>query len=174
MAMLAAMPAGAAMGAAGGLVGKAGNGIAQNSGDILKALRTPGIAQMVRHPVQSALTMGARTVAQAPGPMNALATTARGAGQLGAATGGSLAGMVGKAQAQESDAYGTAPAMAWAAQSVLGSGNSGLSPEDEQRLTEAMLDGDDDKVISANFALQMKNPAYAARLQRELGSLQEE
>jgi hypothetical protein len=64
--------------------------------------------------------------------------------------------------------------MAWAAQSVLGSGNSGLSPEDEQRLTEAMLDGDDDKVISANFALQMKNPAYAARLQRELGSLQEE
>jgi hypothetical protein len=64
--------------------------------------------------------------------------------------------------------------MAWAVQSVLTSGATGLDPADEQRLTDAVIDGDEDKLISANFALQMKNPAYAARLQRELESLQEE
>lgn len=97
------------------------------------------------------------------------------AGTAAAPVGGQVAGALGasSAQAQEK-AYGTAPTMAWAVQSVLAGGNTGLAPMDEQRLTEAVLSGDDDRVISANFTLQQKYPAYAARLQRELESLQEE
>lgn len=184
LAMLAGMGGGAALGGAGGLVGSGGNAIARNADDILSQVPKPGIAQMITSPVRSALAMGGRAAASSPGIMNGLASTARGAGAVGAAGGGAAAGLVapamkpllsGTAHAQDGGvAYGTAPTMAWAVQSVLASGDSGLPPEDEQRLTEALLDGDDDKVISANFALQMKRPAYAARLQRELQSLQQE
>jgi hypothetical protein len=175
-AILAGMGEGAAFGAAGGALGKAGNAIAQSSDEILRTLRAPRIAQMIRHPVQSALTSLGRGAASSPRTMNALASTARGAGQFAAAGGGSMAGMIGKAQAQDVPdvAYGTAPTMAWAVQSVLTGGGTGLPPADEQRLTEAVISGDMDRLISANFALQQKNPAYAARLQRELEALQEE
>lgn len=104
-----------------------------------------------------------------PGALGAMGTAAAPIG--GALAGGAAAPA--KAQAQEK-AYGTAPTMAWAVQSVLAGGNTGLAPMDEQRLTEAILSGDEDRVISANFTLQQKSPAYAARLQRELESLQEE
>lgn len=104
-----------------------------------------------------------------------LAPAARALGSSAAPLGGMFAGRASKARAQEADvAYGTAPTMHWAVQSVLTSGDTGLEPADEQRLTEAVMSGDEDKVISANFALQQRSPMYAARLRRELESLQEE
>lgn len=87
---------------------------------------------------------------------------------------GATAGRTSKASAQADVAYGTAPTMAWAVESVLTSGNSGLDPKDEQQLTEAVMSGDEDRMIAANFALQQRSPRYAAQLRRELESLQEE
>ncbi len=111
----------------------------------------------------------------APKAAPLLAPATRRLGSAAAPFGGMLAGRTGKARAQDADvAYGTAPTMGWAVQSVLTAGDTGLDPADEQRLTEAVLSGDDDKLISANFALQQRSPAYAARLRRELESLQEE
>lgn len=98
----------------------------------------------------------------------------RTAGQAAAPFGGIAAGYVPKASAQDAKAYGTAPTMHWAVKSVLTTGDTGLPPADEQRLTAAVVSGDEDKVISANFALSQKYPAYAARLQRELEALQED
>lgn len=176
LATLAGMGSGGLFGAAGGalasrvgarptlkqvgssaLVG-AGLGAATSPGDPIM-----GAGAGALHGAGGRMLMGA--LPQSFGaPVRAL-------GQLAAAGAGTASG----ALAQEPEvAYGTAPTMAWAVQSALTSGDSGLSPEDEQRLTEALLDGDEDKVISANFALQMKNPGWSARLQRELESLQEE
>lgn len=175
LSMLAAMPAGAVLGGAGGALGGrmgvptmeqlkrtaligGGLGAVTSPGDPLGgAARGAGVSVLGR------AAMGAVPAS--------IGGAVRGASQLAAAGAGTAAG----ALAQEPDvAYGTAPTMAWAAQSVLASGDSGLSPEDEQRLADAMLGGDEDKVISASFALQMKNPGWSARLQRELESLQEE
>jgi hypothetical protein len=96
------------------------------------------------------------------------------AGQAAAPVGGMLAGRTSKASAQADVAYGTAPTMAWAVESVLTSGDSGLEPKDEQQLTEAVMSGDEDRMIAANYSLSQRSPAYAARLRRELESLQEE
>jgi hypothetical protein len=180
MSMLAAMPAGAALGAAGGaLAGRVGQPLtAQRLGSSalvgagLGAVTSPGdpIGGATRGAVHGAL--GRAVLGKLPQSMGA---PIRALGQLGAAGAGTLGGAMSPASAQAPDvAYGTAPTMAWAVQSVLSSGSAGLAPEDEQRLTEAVLGGDMDKLISANFALQQKSPAYAARLQRELESLQEE
>lgn len=99
---------------------------------------------------------------------------ARAMGTAAAPLAGMYAGRTNKAQAQADVAYGTAPTMAWAVESVLMSGNSGLDPKDEQQLTEAVMSGDEDRMIAANFSLSQRSPAYAARLRRELESLQEE
>jgi hypothetical protein len=90
-----------------------------------------------------------------------------GLGQAGAMSGGGPA----KAKAQDV-AYAGTPTTSWAVQSVLSSGTSGLSPEDEQRLTEAVMSGDEQKMISTNFLLAQRNPAYAKRMQDEYESLQ--
>jgi hypothetical protein len=179
MTMLAAMPAGAALGAAGGALGsRLGQpmtpqrlGSSALFGGALGAVTSPG------DPIGGA-TRGAVTGAAGRALLGALPAStgpaARALGAGAAAGAGSLTGAVSPASAQAPDvAYGTAPTMAWAVESVLQSG-SGLEPADEQRLTEAVLSGDLDKLISTNFALQQRSPAYAARLQRELESLQEE
>jgi hypothetical protein len=179
LSMLAAMPAGAASGAAGGaLAGRMGArptlqqyGNSALVGAGLGAVTSPGdpLGGATKGAVHGAVGRGLLGVM--PQSMGA---PIRALGQLGAAGAGTAGGALSPASAQAPDvAYGTAPTMAWAVQSVLTSG-SGLEPADEQRLTEAVLGGDMDKLISANFALQQKNPAYAARLQRELESLQEE
>ena len=179
LAMLEAMPVGAALGAGGGAVaGRVGQwptakqfGKTALWGGGLGAVTSPtdpigGATRGAAHAVGGRALLGA--MPQSFGaPIRAL-----GAGAATAA--GTFAGAVSPAAAQDSVAYGNAPTMAWAVQSVLTRGDTGLAPADEQRLAEAMMDGDDDKLISANFALQMKNPGYAARLQRELESLQEE
>lgn len=180
MTMLAAMPAGAALGGAGGaLAGRMGvrptlqqYGNSALVGAGLGAMTSPGdpLGGATRGAVHGAVGRG--LLGAMPRSMGA---PIRALGQLGAAGAGTAGGALSPASAQAPDvAYGTAPTMAWAVQSVLSSGGAGLAPEDEQRLTEAVLGGDMDKLISANFALQAKNPAYAARLQRELESLQEE
>jgi len=176
MSMLAAMPAGAALAGGGGAVASrlgARPTVAQYGqsalwGAGLGAVTSPtepfsGAARGAGHAVLGRGLMGAMP--------QALGAPVRAVGQLAAAGAGSAAGSL--AQDAPDVAYGTAPTMAWAVQSVLSSG-SGLPPADEQRLTEAVIGGDMDKLISTNFALQQRNPAYAARLQRELESLQEE
>jgi hypothetical protein len=179
MAMLAAMPAGAALGAAGGaLAGRLGQpmtakglGSSALMGAGLGAVTSPSdpIGGATRGAVHGAV--GRAVLGAMPQSMGA---PIRALGAGAAAGVGALTGAISPASAQAPDvAYGTAPTMAWAVQSVLTSG-SGLEPADEQRLTEAVLGGDMDKLISANFALQQKSPAYAARLQRELESLQED
>ena len=178
LAMLEAMPAGAALGAGGGwLGGRVGTfptakqvGKTALWGGGLGAVTSPhdplgGAARGAAHAAGGRMLLGAmpKSLAAVPRALGAGAATAA----------GTFAGAVSPAAAQDI-AYGNAPTMAWAVQSVLTRGDTGLAPADEQRLAEAMMDGDDDKLISANFALQMKNPGYAARLQRELESLQEE
>jgi hypothetical protein len=121
--------------------------------------------------------LGAGLLGYAGNKLPGLAPALPGMLQRGGAAASGIAGEMvapSTAQAQQEKAYGTAPTMAWAVQSVLAGGQTGLAPADEQRLTEAILSGDEDRVISANFTLQQKSPAYAARLQRELESLQEE
>jgi hypothetical protein len=112
--------------------------------------------------------------AAAPKLAPMVAPALRALGTAAAPVAGAAAGRVSKAQAQADVAYGTAPTMAWAVESVLTSGDSGLEPKDEQQLTEAVMSGDEDRVIAANFSLSQRSPAYAARLRRELESLQEE
>jgi hypothetical protein len=180
MTMLAAMPAGAALGAAGGaLGGRMGQsmtpqrlGASALVGGSLGALTSPG--DPIGGAARGAATgvAGRALLGAAPQSMGA---PIRALGAGAAAGAGALTGALSPAFAQGPDvAYGTAPTMAWAVESVLSSGSAGLEPADEQRLTEAALSGDKDKLISANFALMQRNPAYAARLQRELESLQEE
>jgi hypothetical protein len=103
-----------------------------------------------------------------------LGDAARMVGTAAAPLFGSAAGQPAKAQAQADVAYGTAPTMAWAVESVLTSGDTGLDAKDEQQLVEAVMSGDEDRVIAANFSLQQRSPQFAARLRRELESLQEE
>jgi hypothetical protein len=103
-----------------------------------------------------------------------LGDAARALGTAAAPLFGGSAGKISKAQAQADVAYGTAPTMAWAVESVLTSGDTGLDAKDEQQLVEAVMSGDEDRVIAANFSLQQRSPQFAARLRRELESLQEE
>jgi hypothetical protein len=90
---------------------------------------------------------------------------------LGTAVGGGAAALGGGAAGA---AYATYPTLAWGIQSVLSSGSSGLPPDAEQQLAEAMVSGDDSKVIATNFKMQQRYPAYAKRLQDDLTSLNEE
>jgi hypothetical protein len=172
LAMLAGGASGAAFGLGGGVIGKGFGAVADSADDVLRIVPKPESFLRRMEPVKAGLSALARKTAQAPGAMNALAGAARGAGQFGAAGGGSLVGAVGKAQAQDV-AHGSAPTLAWAVQSVLSTG-SGLPPADNQRLLEAVTSGDKDALIAANFALQQRNPGYAARIQRELEGLHEE
>lgn len=112
--------------------------------------------------------------AAAPKLAPMVAPALRATGTVAAPLFGSMASRPSKASAQADVAYGTAPTMAWAVESVLTSGDTGLDPKDEQQLTEAVMSGDEDRMIAANFSLSQRSPGYAAKLRRELESLQEE
>lgn len=79
--------------------------------------------------------------------------------------------MGGTAQGQDK-AYAGTPTTSWAVQSVLSSGSHGLPPDAEQQLTEAVMSGDPTKVVSTNFVLSQRFPAYEKRLRDEYESLQ--
>lgn len=175
LAILEGTAAGGALGATGGAFAR-GMGVRPTMPQLGRSAAVGGVLGGVTSP-HDPLGGAARGAAYGAGGRmvrgalpQSVGGAVRGMSQLGAAGAGTAAG----ALAQPDVAYGTAPTMAWGVQSVLSSGSSGLAPADEQRLTEAVLSGDMDKLISANFALQQRNPAYAARLQRELEALQEE
>jgi hypothetical protein len=54
----------------------------------------------------------------------------------------------------------------WAIQHVLSGGNSGLDPDDEQRLTAAVLSGDPQKLNATHFLLQSRNNKYQKQVRR--------
>lgn len=62
---------------------------------------------------------------------------------------------------------------AWAVQSLLYRGGSGLPRQAEQQLTEAVMSGDEQKLATANFLLSGKYPQYAQALQKQMFSLQQ-
>lgn len=62
----------------------------------------------------------------------------------------------------------------WAVQSVLYRGGSGLPPEAEQQLTEAVMSGDDEKLATASFLMSGKYPRFASALQKQMQSLSRE
>lgn len=173
LTMLAGGASGAAFGLGGGLIGKSADAIADGSGAVLEALKSPSLRQWFDRPVRSGFVAGARGLAQRPDAMRTIAAGGRALGQAGAAGAGKLEGMVGRAFAQDVAHGGSAPTMAWAVQSVLTQG-SGLPPAENQRLLEAVSSGDMNALIAANFALQQRYPGYASRIQRELEGLHEE
>lgn len=89
--------------------------------------------------------------------------------------GGALAGMSGPSKAGAQDkAYAGEPTLAWTLQSVLASGQTGLDPQDEQRLTEAVVEGDMRKIAAVDYQLKQRSPAYAKRIEDELRRLNED
>jgi hypothetical protein len=62
----------------------------------------------------------------------------------------------------------------YALQATLASGRAGLSPEDEQALTEAVVQGDQAAISATDFRLRQRYPAYARRVERELRAYNEE
>ncbi len=174
----------------GALTGLLTGGLSGLGGGLLGKYGVPALARasipewasltgLVTKPWATAPVLAAKMAARA-NPY-AAELTARGAGGFAASAGGGVVNAIAgklkdaqeapKAKAQDV-AYAGTPTTSWAVQSVLSSGTHGLSPEDEQRLTEAVMSGDDQKVISTNFLLSQRNPAYAKRLQDEYESLQ--
>jgi hypothetical protein len=76
--------------------------------------------------------------------------------------------------AVEKTAYGDADTLNYALSATLHAGNTGLSPEDEQALTEAVVRGDQSAINAADFRLRQRYPAYARRVERELRALNED
>lgn len=76
-------------------------------------------------------------------------------------------------QAREAGA-GPQAAQTWAVQSVLYQGDSGLPPEAEQQLTEAVMSGDEEKLATANFLMSGKYPRFASALQKQMQTLSRE
>lgn len=78
------------------------------------------------------------------------------------------------AQDAEPVAYADQATMNYALSETLSSGRTGLSPEDEQTLTSAVVRGDDDAIRAADFRMRQKYPAYARKVERALRGLNEE
>jgi hypothetical protein len=76
--------------------------------------------------------------------------------------------------AQERPAVADLPTLHYALQATLASGRAGLSPEDEQALTEAVVQGDQAAISATDFRLRQRYPAYARRVERELRAYNEE
>jgi hypothetical protein len=179
---------GGALGAGGALVGKGLSSMGARSpqngwqgatvADDLLAKMPVGVDQLRRPWELPGLLAGQGAVRAGKALAPAAPAVAR-AGTALAPAGGAVGGYIGtalapsKAKAQEK-AYATPATASWAVQSVLTSGDTGLRPQDEQRLTEAVMSGDEDRVIAANFALQQSNPMYGRKIQQELEALQEQ
>lgn len=76
-----------------------------------------------------------------------------------------------RAKAEDTTAYAGEPTLAWSVQSVLSSPDTGLPPEAQQALTEAVVRGDTQALAATDFRLKQKYPAYARRVETELRSL---
>ena len=74
-------------------------------------------------------------------------------------------------------AYAGTATLAYGIQSVLAGSHqgtpSGLPPEAEQRLTQAVVSGDDSKFAATDYELKQRYPAYAKRIEDELKALNE-
>jgi len=184
----------------GGALGAAGGAVAKGAGKLLEPLSTsmhrvagtagelaeqsvtrgeqallelaksqPTLASTIMKPweaIKYALGMGAvktaSEVGKRPGAVRAAAQLAG-----GAAPGADLAGALVESTAKAQEAPST-----WAVQSVLSSGNSGLAPADEARLTDAVMSGDSDRIAAQSFSAQMKSPAHQSRVRQQLESAQ--
>jgi len=70
-------------------------------------------------------------------------------------------------------AYADAGTLSYTLQSVLSSGDTGLPPEDQARLTDAVMSGDVSRVAAQDYLLKQRFPAYARRIERTLRDLNE-
>lgn len=97
------------------------------------------------------------------------ATAVRGAWDIGlpAATGS-------KVNAQDNIAYAGGPTSTWAVQSVLAAGDTGMAPDDEQRLADALASGDHQRVSAADYRLRQRYPRYAQRVEKTLRDLNDQ
>ena len=77
-------------------------------------------------------------------------------------------------QDAEKVAYADQATMNYALTETLHSGQTGLSPADEQAITDAVVTGNDDVIRATDFRLRQRYPAYARRVERALKSLNEE
>lgn len=89
---------------------------------------------------------------------------------------GAPAALESKVNAQDAEpvAYADGPTFNYAISETLHGGRTGLAPEDEQALTEAVVQGNDDAIRATSFRLRQKNPAYARQVERALRSYNEE
>lgn len=76
--------------------------------------------------------------------------------------------------AVEKVAYGDADTLNYALSATLHQGDTGLSQEDEEALTRAVVSGDQDAINSTNFRLRQRYPRFARRIERELRALNED
>jgi hypothetical protein len=84
---------------------------------------------------------------------------------------GGTAAMPWNVEVGEAQISGPAASQEWAVQRVLYKGNTGLPRAAEQRLTEAAMSGDPDKLATQSFLLSGKYPRFADALQRQRDSL---
>jgi hypothetical protein len=138
---------------AGGLVTKAAGGD-WKTGAALGALGAGGAKNISGAMLAHAPAIAARTAPIVSGGL-------RWAGQSAASA------VSERAQVPSNDA-----AMTWALESVLHGGNTGLPPEDEARLTAAVSSGDQDRIKSINYQMQMMHPEYATRVRGQLEAVQ--
>lgn len=78
------------------------------------------------------------------------------------------------ARGQDAVAYADAPALHYALSETLSSGDTGLSQEDQEALTSAVVRGDDQAIAAIDFKLRQRVPGYARRVERALRQLNEE
>jgi hypothetical protein len=78
------------------------------------------------------------------------------------------------AAVREGVAYGTAATQAAALQAILSRGDSGLDPEDEAKLTSALLKGDQKGTSSLMFLLQNKYTDFAKLVEEQYKSYRED
>lgn len=175
--MLGGGLAGGALGTLGGAVAKGATALgsalkapanpalingASQADEALLALANsrPSLAGSIMEPWKAVKNATGTAGISAAAHADKAAPALRATGQLGAKAAG---GWFGDEMATPLD---------WAVQSVLSSGKSGLSPQDEERMTAAVLSGDKDKLAPLDFAAQMKSPRYQAQVRKQLQSLQ--
>lgn len=168
-------------GGLGALLGAGGAAAAQYAPAALKALNEsknalPNAMRWLGRAMNPSMIAGELAAGAVRAAPKAAGQVMRQTAQQGAVNAGKATGFVSevlapKAKAQDK-AYAGTPTTSWAVQSVLSSGTSGLGPQDEQRLTEAVMSGDPQQVVTTNFLLTQRNPAYAKRMQDTYEALQ--
>jgi hypothetical protein len=111
----------------------------------------------------------ARMAGGPKGPPKVPSAFGRKAGLVGVEGAAEMGGAV-----RDHIAYADKATHTWATQSVLSSGDSGLSPEAEATLTKAAASGDTEALQAAVFRLQQQFPKYAKKMEATLKSLNED